>query len=640
MSRLAEIYKQESKTGGGATSTLGKRLAEKIDPRQMFDRSGLIATMFPSLKSYSAIKPISEDSLKSKITSPTQLDSGALTEVIAASKMTAKNTMILPAMARDMNLMRQNVAKLVKIQGGTAATKGDMFFKRAGERESAFESAFSKLRGKAGSIGASSLTAASKRDGQSKSTALFVETVGLSDALLGAAAGAAGGKVSGALAKVLPFLASATLPILGIAGLASLFYFLIKKDSGEAQTVGEMEKGGGYTPEQGGRAEPTAPQASEEELRKARESMRTSEDPTVRAAATELDRRDAVSALPDESEAERRRLGLSAPPEISTTPTPAITPTSETVPSNAVVSGSGEAIRTGFGGYVTSGEPSTSPTQTTATQAPFPVVSPSPAAPIESTSPTKAVTPTGTGPSDNLIDFLKQKENPALAKSKGTSKAFWDFKQYSIGYGTKANSPDEIITEAEADKRLRDELSKSYQFVASYAKQKGYNWDQGKMDALASFVYNLGPGQLKNLTNDGKRTDDEIARALPQYNQAGGKVLPGLVTRRSSELAMFTGGAGAITGAAPVLASASSNMSKPSSSSSATPVTPTQTRGATVATASTAVAEGQRTSSGGGSSVVIDNSQRTTTAASAPTGKPASAYDRNIVDALVSASYA
>lgn len=639
MSRLADIYKQEVKSGGGAGSALGKRLAEKIDPRQIFDRSGLIATMFPALKSYSAIKPVGGDSLKTKLSSPTQLDSGALTDISAATKMTAKNTMILPAMARDMNLMRQNIAKVVKLQGGTAATKGDMFFKRSAERESLFESAFSKIRGKAGSVGLPSVLGGTKRDGQSKSTALYVETVGLSDALLGAlggkiggAAASAGGKLSGALAKVLPFLASATLPILGIAGLAGLLYFLIKKDSGEAKTVDEMEKEGGYTPEQRGIAAPEAPQASAEDLRKARESMRTSEDPAVRAAAAELDRRDAVKALPDESEAERRRLGLSEP-----TPTPVIpTPTTpEAMPTGVVVSGTGEAIRTGTGGYVTSG----TSTETT-TQASFPIVSPTPAAPPAATTPTKATTPTGTGPSDNLINFLKQKENPKLAKEKGTSKAFWDFKQYSIGYGTKASGPDEVITEAEADKRLRDELSKSYNHVTNFAKQKGYNWDQGKLDALTSFVYNLGPGALKTLTADGKRSDEEIAKMLPQYNQAGGKVQPGLVARRGSELAMFAGGAGSTSGAGPVLASTSSSGSSVGAGTTATPVSPTPSKGSTIASTSTAVADGQRVSGSGGGSVVIDNSQRNTVASSAPTGKPASAYDKDIVDALVSAVYA
>jgi len=54
MSRLAEIYKQEVKTGGNIGTTVGKRLGEKLDPRQIFDRSGISATMFPALRSYSA----------------------------------------------------------------------------------------------------------------------------------------------------------------------------------------------------------------------------------------------------------------------------------------------------------------------------------------------------------------------------------------------------------------------------------------------------------------------------------------------------------------------------------------------------------------------------------------------------------
>ena len=145
------------------------------------------------------------------------------------------------------------------------------------------------------------------------------------------------------------------------------------------------------------------------------------------------------------------------------------------------------------------------------------------------------------GPSETLINFLKQKENPALAKNKGTSKAFWDVKQFSNGYGTKAKNENEIITEAEADKRLREEVSTFYQYVVNYGKQKGYNWNQGKIDALTSFVYNLGVGSLDQLTNKGKRSDAEIMNALPLYNKAGGKVSTGLQKRRLSELSMFAG---------------------------------------------------------------------------------------------------
>ena len=52
--------------------------------------------------------------------------------------------MALPEMARDMNVMRQNMQKLVKLQGGTPARGADMYFKKAGEREASYESQFGK----------------------------------------------------------------------------------------------------------------------------------------------------------------------------------------------------------------------------------------------------------------------------------------------------------------------------------------------------------------------------------------------------------------------------------------------------------------------------------------------------------------
>jgi hypothetical protein len=54
-------------------------------------------------------------------------------------KIIAKNSMSLPGMARDMNVLRQNLQKLVKLKGGEAATGADAFFLKQGEREAALE---------------------------------------------------------------------------------------------------------------------------------------------------------------------------------------------------------------------------------------------------------------------------------------------------------------------------------------------------------------------------------------------------------------------------------------------------------------------------------------------------------------------
>jgi GH24 family phage-related lysozyme (muramidase) len=150
----------------------------------------------------------------------------------------------------------------------------------------------------------------------------------------------------------------------------------------------------------------------------------------------------------------------------------------------------------------------------------------------DSASPTK-VSPGEGGVSEELVNYIKKKE-------KFSARAFKDHKQISIGYGTKANSEDEVITEAEADARLRKYLEKAQKDVVSYGKNKGYDWNQKQIDALTSFVYNLGPGALRQVTADGKRSNQEIAAKIPEYNQASGKAVPGLVTRRNEELAMFS----------------------------------------------------------------------------------------------------
>lgn len=161
-SRLAEIYKSEKTKGGGIASTLGKRFVEKIDPRQIFNQSGFLAAALPSMfKAYSATPtgaankitatPTRESMVSEAMNSKLDELNSRTKDVVVNTQLSAKNSLVLPMMARDMNLMRQNITKLVKIQGegkvgGEPAYKADMFFKRAGERESEYESKFGKAR--------------------------------------------------------------------------------------------------------------------------------------------------------------------------------------------------------------------------------------------------------------------------------------------------------------------------------------------------------------------------------------------------------------------------------------------------------------------------------------------------------------
>jgi len=639
MSRLAEIYKQEKKSGGGLGSAVTKRMGEKIDPRQMLDASGVIATMFPGLKPYSATKqktPSATSSMPS-ISS----GSGELSLISEATKITAKNTLAMPAMARDMHLVKQNIIKLVKSSGGKPQTKSGDFFNRQQARESAFEGKMGALGKLGGSIGASNLTSilGKKKDGQSPSSALFVKeskdlVPDVGDMLPSLLKGAA---LPAMLAPILAALGPLLLAGAGLALLGGLVFAVMKiaknkdsfADEEESKRIDNIAKTGGLAgqkDEQDRRKKLSEYERTKLEIADYQKNMNEGQKLNEKQLEG-FSKRGEDSAKAVDEYKKANNIGQTPAP----TPASAAPPAAPSAVPNQVTSGSGAPVMTGAGVPLTSGDGT-----------PFTTVSPSPAAPATSTTPTKSTTPAGSGPSDGLINFLKQKENPALAQSKGTSKAFWDYKQYSIGYGTKASGPDEMITEAEADKRLRDEISKSYQYVASYAKQKGYNWDQGKMDALASFVYNLGPGQLKNLTNDGKRTDAEIAQALPLYNKAGGKVLAGLEKRRTAELGMFTGGGGAPGGGGAVMVASSPTGAAPSSGggggATLAAAAPPST-GSTVASASSSVADG-RQSGGGGGSVAIDNSQRTTVASAPAAGRPASAYDKDIVDALMGSTYA
>lgn len=67
---------------------------------------------------------------------------------------------------------------------------------------------------------------------------------------------------------------------------------------------------------------------------------------------------------------------------------------------------------------------------------------------------------------------------------------------------------------------------------------------QNQFDALVSFAFNLGCGNLAKSTLLKKLNASDYAGAAEQFlvwNKAGGKVLPGLTKRRAAEKALFLG---------------------------------------------------------------------------------------------------
>ncbi|MFE0554779.1 lysozyme [Paenibacillus sp. NPDC058910] len=113
-------------------------------------------------------------------------------------------------------------------------------------------------------------------------------------------------------------------------------------------------------------------------------------------------------------------------------------------------------------------------------------------------------------------------------------------KYWTIGWGH--HGPDVkqgmTITQAQADDMLVRDLAK----FEAYVNDQAYvpvtaQLNQNQFDALVSFCYNCGAGNLKKLCAG--RTIDQIAQNITAYNKAGGKVLAGLVRRRAAELTLF-----------------------------------------------------------------------------------------------------
>lgn len=113
---------------------------------------------------------------------------------------------------------------------------------------------------------------------------------------------------------------------------------------------------------------------------------------------------------------------------------------------------------------------------------------------------------------------------------------------WTIGYGTTAGvRPGMTISSARAEEMLQADLPR---FEAAVSRLVTVPLDQHQFDALVSFTYNLGEGNLRSSTLLKKLNAGDYAAAAAQFERwvtAAGKPLPGLVKRRAAERAMFEG---------------------------------------------------------------------------------------------------
>jgi lysozyme len=117
----------------------------------------------------------------------------------------------------------------------------------------------------------------------------------------------------------------------------------------------------------------------------------------------------------------------------------------------------------------------------------------------------------------------------------------------TIGYGNtyypngkKVTLQDEPITQSIADKLLESLMPPYEKAVDSFCRD---DINQNQFDALVSFAYNLGVGNLQKSTLIKKVNlnpiDVTIADEFLKWNKANGTVLKGLTTRRQAEADLY-----------------------------------------------------------------------------------------------------
>ncbi|SLJ84516.1 lysozyme [Psychrobacter sp. DAB_AL43B] len=149
---------------------------------------------------------------------------------------------------------------------------------------------------------------------------------------------------------------------------------------------------------------------------------------------------------------------------------------------------------------------------------------------------------------DTLDRVMSQKGIEHLKLSEGLRlKAYQDTgKVWTIGYGhTSAAGGLKVyqglaITHGQAEQLLKDDLERmTYPVIKRLVK---VDLTQGQFDALCSFIYNLGEGQVSTSTllkllnkGDYKGASNQFGRWI--YDN--GKKFGGLVTRREDEKELF-----------------------------------------------------------------------------------------------------
>ena len=150
-------------------------------------------------------------------------------------------------------------------------------------------------------------------------------------------------------------------------------------------------------------------------------------------------------------------------------------------------------------------------------------------------------------PSDACTRLIQEFEGCARKQPNGTFAAYPDpgtgGDPWTIGWGS--TGPDirkgTVWTQQQCDARFQEHVGQFAQGVESALG--GAATTQHQFDAMVSFAYNVGLGNLKSSTLLRKHKAGDYKGAAAEFakwNKAAGKVLPGLVRRRQAEAALYS----------------------------------------------------------------------------------------------------
>ena len=139
------------------------------------------------------------------------------------------------------------------------------------------------------------------------------------------------------------------------------------------------------------------------------------------------------------------------------------------------------------------------------------------------------------------LDLIKSFEGYLDRLPDGSCRAYLcPAKVWTIGWGcTEGVTEGMTWTKEQAEQALRKELIQHENHVKRLVTVE---LNQNQFDALVSFCYNCGAGNLGKSTLLKRLNAGDLegaAVAFSQWNKGGGRVLPGLVKRRQREAVLF-----------------------------------------------------------------------------------------------------